>query len=271
MEQKEYTTIYVVSDSLGETAELVAKAASVQFNSYVGEIKKFPFIIDEEQIDEIIEEAFKQKCVIAFTIVTPELRDYLVKTAERWDIPVVDIMSPLLAAMEKTTHKQPRGEAGLNRKLDEDYFKKVEAIEFAVKYDDGKDPRGVKKADVVLVGVSRTSKTPLSMYLANRNLKVANIPIVPEVEPPKELYEVPTKKLIGLTTDPLKLNQIRQERLRALGLDENANYANMERILSELDYAEAIMKKLGCPVIDVSSRAVEETAAIIFEIIRGGK
>jgi regulator of PEP synthase PpsR (kinase-PPPase family) len=169
------------------------------------------------------------------------------------------------------TKKEPLYEAGLNRRLDADYFKKVEAIEFAVKYDDGKDSRGIKKADVVLLGISRTSKTPLSMYLAHKNIKVANIPLVPEVEPPKELFESIKGKIIGLTNDPDKLNHIRMERLKALGLDYTANYANMERILNELDYAEKLFHKLRCPVINVSTKAIEETASIILSIIREGE
>lgn len=269
--ENQLTIIYVVSDSLGETAELVAKAAAVQFNSSVGEIKKFPFTVDEEQIKEIIDEATTEKCIIAFTIVDPGLREYLINMASQNNIPVIDIMGPLIGAIEKVTNQEARGEAGLNRLLDEDYFKKIEAIEFAVKYDDGKDPRGAKMADVVLIGISRTSKTPLSMYLAHRNIKAANIPIVPEIEPPKELFQISPKKIIGLTTDPMVLNHIRQERLKALGLDADANYANMDRILQELEYAESIMKRIGCPIIDVSTKAVEETAAIILEIIKGGK
>ncbi|RBP45510.1 pyruvate, water dikinase regulatory protein [Garciella nitratireducens] len=270
MREQTSAKIFVLSDSLGDTAELVAKAAAVQFNSNANKIIKFPFVIEREQIDEVIEQATQEKCVIAFTIVNTNLKNYLIEHAKKNNIPAVDIMGPLLQAIQEVTHKNPKGKAGLNRQLDEDYYKKIEAIEFAVKYDDGKDPRGVKRADVVLIGVSRTSKTPLSMYLAHRNLKVANIPIVPEVEPPKEIFEISSKKIIGLTTDPTILNQIRKERLKSLGLDSNANYASINRILSELDYAEGIMKKIGCPVINVSNRAVEETAAIILKIIKGG-
>ena len=138
-----------------------------------------------------------------------------------------------------------------------------------MKYDDGKDP-WVQNGRCSFDRISRTSN-PLSMYLAHRNIKAANIPIVPEIEPPKELFQISPKKIIGLTTDPMVLNHIRQERLKALGLDADANYANMDRILQELEYAESIMKRIGCPIIDVSTKAVEETAAIILEIIKGGK
>jgi regulator of PEP synthase PpsR (kinase-PPPase family) len=154
----------------------------------------------------------------------------------------------------------------LLRKVDEMYYRRVEAVEFAVRYDDGKDPRGITQADIVLVGVSRTSKTPLSMYLAHKRVKVANVPLVPEVAPPEELYKVERGKVIGLVIKPELLNNIRTERLKTLGLSGQASYANFERILEELEFADKIMKKLGCPVIDVTNRAVEETASKILEI-----
>lgn len=260
--------IYIISDSIGETAEQVAKASISQFDSENYEIRRFPYINDEEQILEILKEAKNEKAVIVFTMVVPSLREILVKETKNLNIPSIDIMTPIMKSMEDVLEIPSKNEPGLIRKLDERYFKKVEAIEFAVKYDDGKDPRGLKKADIILTGISRTSKTPLSMYLAHKNLKVANVPLVPEVVAPKELFEVSSKKIIGLTTSPMKLIEIRQERLKALGLKNKANYASMQRILEELDYAEEIMKRVGCPIIDVSSKAVEETAGIILEIFR---
>jgi regulator of PEP synthase PpsR (kinase-PPPase family) len=174
-------------------------------------------------------------------------------------------MSEPLMAIENLLGIAPRREAGLIRRLDENYFKKVEAVEFAVKYDDGKDARGVKKADICLVGISRTSKTPLSMYLAHKNYKVANVPLVPEVSAPNEIFEKDIRRVIGLVADPVKLNEIRKIRLKALGLSDNANYANVDRINKELEYSKEIMKKLGCVVIDVSNSAIEETASIIID------
>lgn len=260
--------IYVISDSIGETAESVSKAAISQFNGQIYEMRRFPYVNEEDQILEILEEAKNENSILVFTIVVPYLRDILLNGAKKFNIPCIDVMTPILTAMEEVIGSPSKEEPGLIRKLDERYFRKVEAIEFAVKYDDGKDPRGLKQADIVLTGISRTSKTPLSMYLAHKNLKVANIPLVPEVSPPKELYEINPKKIIGLTTNPMKLSEIRQERLKALGLKNEANYANMKRILEELDYSEKIMKKLGCPVIDVSSKAVEESAGIILKIFK---
>jgi regulator of PEP synthase PpsR (kinase-PPPase family) len=154
--------------------------------------------------------------------------------------------------------------------LDENYFKKVEAVEFAVKYDDGRDFSGVPKADIVLIGVSRTSKTPLSMFLAHKKYKVANVPLVPELQPPEALFHVPKHKVIGLRIDPEKLNRIRELRLKTLGLAPDANYANMARIRQELEYADKIMQRIGCVVIDVTDRAVEETASLVMDHIEYG-
>lgn len=208
--------------------------------------------------------------MIVFTIVIEELKLYLLNKATNYGVKTVDIMGPMMAALQDFYQTPPKMKPGLVRQLDEEYFRRVEAIEFAVKYDDGRDPRGVLKADVILVGVSRTSKTPLSMYLAHKRIKVANVPLVPEVEPADELFQVSNKKIVGLRINPDKLNGIRVERLKALGLNGQANYANYERILEELEYADKIMKRIGCPVIDVSSKAIEETANIILDMIRKG-
>lgn len=261
--------IFAVSDSIGETAELAARAATVQFDSGNIEIIRFPYVTDLEYAIDVIQEAKKhESCAIVCTIVLPEVREYLIEKARENNIPIVDIMGPLIDTIGRITPLKPKLEPGLARRVDEEYFKKVEAVEFAVKYDDGKDPRGLAKADVVLIGVSRTSKTPLAMYLAHKRIKVANLPLVPEVSPPEELFEVSPKKIIGLTINPQKLYEIRKERLKALGLNGEATYASMERILKELEYADEIIKKIGCPKIDVSNKAVEETAAKIIEIIK---
>ena len=267
----EKTIVYVVSDSVGETAELVVKAAASQFNGTKIDIRRVPYAEDQATIDEVVSQAKETKGVIAFTLVVPDIRDYLVNEAIKVDVPLYDILSPMINLLQTRMEDQPRNEPGLIHALDEEYFRKVEAIEFAVKYDDGRDPRGVLRADVVLVGVSRTSKTPLSQYLAHKRLKVANIPLVPEVDPPAELFEITNKKVIGLNINPEKLNQIRTERLKALGLKEEANYANVKRIEQELEYSDRIMKKIGCDVVDVSNKAVEETANIIFHMIQKNK
>lgn len=261
--------VYVVSDSVGETAELVVKAAASQFNHTNIDIRRIPYVEDEETIEEVVALAQEYNAIIAFTLVVPDKKQYLIDLAEKAGVTIVDIIGPIMSKIKDLTQNEPRYEPGLVHKLDEDYYRKVEAIEFAVKYDDGRDPRGILRADIILVGVSRTSKTPLSQYLAHKRLKVANVPLVPEVEPPEELFFVSPKKCIGLTISPEKLNDIRAERLKALGLKAEANYANMERIKAELDYAEKIMNKIGCPVINVSNKAVEETANLIWNMYNG--
>ncbi len=265
---KNSLTVYVLSDSIGETGELLARAALSQFNSGKYHVRRFPFITEEEQIIEVFNEARKEPSVIIFTIVIERLKKFIEDLGREYNIPTVDLMTPALDAMSSVLQFQPKRESGLIRKLDENYFRKVEAVEFAVKYDDGKDPRGIMKSNIVLVGISRTSKTPLSMYLAHKNYKVANVPLVPEVPPPKELFQKDSRRVIGLVANPIKLNEIRQERLKSLGLDNNANYANIDRINMELEYSKEIMKKIGCLVIDVSHKAIEETAGIIIDHLK---
>ncbi|WP_066293356.1 pyruvate, water dikinase regulatory protein [Bacillus sp. FJAT-29937] len=256
--------IYVVSDSVGETAELVTKAAVSQFNGSGVTIKRFPYVEDKVHIEEVISLAKMDNGMIVYTLVKPDIRHYINELAEREGIYACDIIGPLMDKIQHLYGKTPLFEPGLVRKLDDDYFKKIEAIEFAVKYDDGRDPRGILKADIILVGVSRTSKTPLSQYLAHKRLKVANVPLVPEVDPPEELYSVQPEKCFGLKISPEKLNHIRRERLISLGLSDNASYANIERIKDEINYFEKIVSKLNCPVIDVTNKAVEETANLIL-------
>lgn len=258
-------TIYVISDSIGETGELIARAAIKQFDVNDYQVRRFPYVVTNKEIAEIFDEAEEGLSIVIYTTVSEETKRFISSEGERRGINTVDVMTPPLEALEDILDIQPKRESGIIRRLDEDYFSKVEAVEFAVKYDDGKDPRGIEKADVCLVGVSRTSKTPLSMYLAHKNFKVANVPLVPEVPPPSEVFEKDKDRVIGLIANPYKLNEIRQERLKSLGLDFTANYANVDRIAAELEYSKQVMKDLGCIVIDVSNSAIEETAGIIID------
>lgn len=258
-------TIYVISDSIGETGELIARAAIKQFIPDSYEIRRYAYIEREEQLKEIFDEAKLSKSLIIYTTVSEKTRKSITDKGAEFNIPTIDVMTPPLKALEAVLDMPPKRESGIIRRLDENYFNKVAAIEFAVKYDDGKDPRGIKKAEICLVGVSRTSKTPLSMYLAHKNFKVANVPLVPEVPPPIELFEKDKRRIIGLVANPNKLNEIRQERLKSLGLRYNANYADPNRISQELEYSRKIMKKIGCIVLDVSNKAIEETAGIITD------
>ena len=243
---------------------MVARATASQFDSGKFDIVRIPYITSSVQIRETLREASKHTCIICHTLVSPELRETLLEEAKKYNLQTVDIMGPMIRAIQAVSDLTPKLKPGLIHMLDQDYFKRVEAVEFAVKYDDGKNPWGLLKADLILVGVSRTSKTPLSMYLAHKKIKVANVPLVPEVPPPDELFQVSPQKIIGLVIDSNKLNEIRAERLKIMRLPPDANYATLNRIGDELEYAMKIMERIGCPVIDVSHKAIEETATEII-------
>jgi regulator of PEP synthase PpsR (kinase-PPPase family) len=256
-----------VSDSIGETAERLAKAAVSQFAAGNFQIVRIAHLETEEQIERLVSDAAKSQCMICYTVVSEGLRRSLEEKINENNVLATDILSPVINNMEKLSGLKSRNKPGLVHVLDSDYFKRVEAVEFAVKNDDGKNPWGLSKADIVLVGVSRTSKTPLSMYLAHKRIKVSNVPLVPELMPPEELFKVPSNRIVGLIINPCKLNEIRAERLKTMGLSNDATYANLDRISEEIEYAKAIMRKLHCVVIDVSNKAIEETANTILEYI----
>jgi len=263
-------TVYVLSDSIGETAELAVKAASSQFLSAKVDIRRIPFLNSPREVEDALLEAAGCGSAVVYTLVRPDLKETLLNKNKELGLQCVDIMGPLLDAIKEVTQTSPRFEPGLIRRTDEAYFKKIEAIEFAVKYDDGKQPWELSRADLVIIGVSRTSKTPLSMYLAYNGVKAANVPIIPEVAPPKELFDIPTAKIVGLTINIAHLVSVRKERLKTMGLAENVDYANSDRINEEILFAENIMRRIGCPIINVTNRAVEETAAKVLEYYRRG-
>ena len=241
--------VYVVSDSLGETAESVAKATISQFDEDI-DVVRVPFIRHAEQIQKVIEEAAEHGAVVCHTLVSPELRAHFERIAEANHVKYVDILGPMMDMVQTISETKPRMKPGIIHKLDEEYF---------------------KKADVVLIGVSRTSKTPLSMYMAHKKFKVANLPLVPEVPLPEEIFQVPPYRIIGLIIDPYKLNTIRSERMKALGFSGTANYTDIARIEDELSYAKEIMRQLHCQVLDVSNKAIEETASRIMAIVQRNK
>lgn len=258
-------TILVISDSTGETANQVLDAVKVHFDITDVDIKKFSKINKKEQIDEILDD-IKGDILIFSTIVDRELLDYLIeKTEMNVSIYLVDVLSYPMLISSKFFGQQPRFDVGLNRKVDQEYLEKMEALEFAVKYDDCKDKFGILKADIILIGVSRTSKTPLSLNLAFKNYKVCNIPILPEVEIPSELYKVDNKKIIGLIIDSDKLNNIREDRMAKIGLQ--LGYSDDFRIEKELEYAKKIMNKIGCKIINVTDKTIDETSNEIISYI----
>ncbi|MET3682442.1 regulator of PEP synthase PpsR (kinase-PPPase family) [Alkalibacillus flavidus] len=261
-------TFYIVSDSVGETAELMAKAALSQFLNSEMRIQRIPYVEDVATLNETVQTAKENGGIIAYTLVKPDFRKHLQARADEANVIAMDMLGPIMDHLQGYLNEEPILQPGLVHKLDEDYYKRIEAIEFAVKYDDGRDAKGILKADLVLIGVSRTSKTPLSQFLAHKQLKVANVPIVPEVDPPEELFQVDPSKCVGLNIEPEQLNHIRHERLKSLGLDGSANYARSERIQEEIDYFNKIVDHIGCRTINVSTKAVEETANAILNTIR---
>ncbi|MCE5284967.1 MAG: kinase/pyrophosphorylase [Pelosinus sp.] len=267
---KKSPVVYILSDSIGETGEIVVKAAGSQFDLGHLDIRRIPYLTSVQQIEEGLIEAKESGGIIVYTLVCPNLKNFLIQRATEIGLIHVDLMTPVIDALKTLTDAAPKYEPGLIRKIDKAYFNKVEAIEFAVKYDDGKEPRGLLRADLIIVGISRTSKTPLCMYMAHKGIKAANVPLVPDIMPPAELFKVNPKKVVGLTIKPSLLFEIRKERLKTMGLVQTADYANLERIFSELDYATSIMKKIGCPILDVTNKATEETAAKLMEIYREG-
>jgi [pyruvate, water dikinase]-phosphate phosphotransferase / [pyruvate, water dikinase] kinase len=264
MKEDNQYEITICSDSVGETAEAVVRATIRQFDGHHVATKRIGHIKSEDEIRSIVESAASRGGFIAYTLVQPELRETMREEAMRLGVRAVDIMGPMMEAYVDTWGDAPIRKPGLLHQMDEDYFRRVEAVEFAVKCDDGRDTSALLKANLVLIGISRTSKTPLSIFLAHKGLKVSNLPLVPEVKVPKELFLVPGSRIVGLTMDPEKLYKIRTERLKAVGLPFGAKYATMERIHEELEYAHALMKQVGCLVINVTDKAIEETAGIIM-------
>jgi len=257
--------LYICSDSVGETAEAVARATLRQFDSRKVRLKRIGHIRSVEEIRNLLKEAKLHESFVAYTLVQPKLREAMKNEALKQGVRAVDIMGPMLQAFTDTFHDSPKRQPGLLHEMDEFYFKRVEAVEFSVRYDDGRDPSGLTEAQIVLLGVSRTSKTPLSMFLAHKGYKVANWPLVPETRIPDELFQVDPSKVFGLTMNAEAIHKIRTERLKAIGLPAGAAYASMDRIKSELGYAESVMERIGCTVIDVTNKAIEETAGLIME------
>lgn len=257
----------ILSDSLGETGEWVARAAASQFPQGEVVFRRYPHLLCRGDVEELFRHLPTADMVVIYTVVLEDVRKAIVQQAAERGVTAVDVLGPLVAAFAGSLGQEPCRSAGRLHRTDTSYFRRIEAMEFAVKYDDGKDPRGLLLADLVLIGVSRTSKTPLSLYLAQRNLRVANLPLLPEVPPPAELYAVGRGRIVGLMATVEVLAGIRQERLTALGLPPRSFYADPERIRTEVQNAQSLFARLGCPVIDVTGKAVEETAAQVLEVL----
>lgn len=259
-----FLQIYIISDSTGETAQTYMQSVITHFPNVEMDIIRKSNTDTKEKIDQVISSIPKQSSIIVQTVANKTLAEYVTQKAKEENIEILDLLSPALDWFELVTGQKALREEKLTRKLSKDYFSMIDSVEFAVKYDDGRDTRGLIEADIVLMGVSRTSKTPLSMLLATKDYKVANLPLVPEIKLPQEIYKVDPERIVGLIIDPEKLSDIREERSKNLGLDSHSEYFDKNRIYKELEYAKGIFETLDCKVIDVSLNTIEQTAAEII-------
>ena len=260
--------IYLVSDSTGETLDRIFLAVKAQFNNLEYKVHQYSFTRTENQILKIIDICKKKKnSIILYTIVDTKLAKYLAQVSEKEKIPCFGVLGDLILSFSKLLNQKashiPSGQHALN----EEYYERIEAIQFTMNHDDGKLINDLKKSDIILLGVSRTSKTPTSIYLANRGYKTSNIPLVNQNSLPEILVKNPKLTcIVGLTTEPERLMEIRKNRMNSLKEIESTDYTDLEKVSKEVEEAKKLFKKYNCPTVDVSRKSVEETAASIIKI-----
>jgi regulator of PEP synthase PpsR (kinase-PPPase family) len=259
--------VYVVSDGTGDTAEKMVRAAFRQFRGHVVHLRTFPHVTSPDQLTLLIRRAQAYNALVVTTLVRADMRDLARRLAQDAGVRHIDLIGELLTELQVFLNEAPVGVPGLLRQADEQYFRRIEAIEFTVKADDGKETRMLREADIVLVGVSRTSKTPLSTFLAHKGFKVGNVPIVLDQPPPPDLFKIDQRRIFALIIEPVSLQNIRKVRLRAMGMPAGTNYGDIDYIQAELEYATTLYRTNPTwPVIDVTNKAVEETTATILGI-----
>lgn len=266
MSDDNIVNLHLVSDATGETNHQVARACLVQFGDIRTNEHVWTLVRTPAHIEKILASATENPGPVLFTLVDPELRRILQDGCQRINVPCVSILDAVvdtLSAYLGTAIAQPR--PGGQHELDAAYFDRIEAMNFTIAHDDGQMAQTLHEADIVLLGVSRTSKTPTSLYLANRGYKTANIPIVPSVDLPAELFQLTDPFVIGLTNDPNRLIQIRQNRILMLNQRDNTDYVDLEQVRQEVQNARRLFAKQGWPVIDVTRRSIEETAAAVLQ------
>lgn len=261
-------TVYIISDGTGETAATMIRAAIVQYASKDIQIVRCKNVRTDAQVDSVIDEAAEADAIVIHTVVSPALRLRIAESAASKNLKQVDLLGPLLMGLDTYFDVHSPAQAGLLRSVDTRYFKRIEAIEYTVKNDDGKNLANLDDADIILVGISRTSKTPLSIFLSHKGWKVANIPLVVDQPLPEQIFKVDQRKIIGLIIDADSLSRIRRNRLEKFGQDPGGEYARMSYIDREIQYAQELFKKnRKWPVFNVTERALEETATEITRII----
>ncbi len=259
--------IYTVSDASGATAERVVQAALMQFDAEDVTVRRFGEVRTKDQVSEIVSLAAADNALIVHTLVSEELRLVMLNEGRVMNVPTIDLMGPLLARLSDMLSLSPKGIPGGMGAFDRSYLQKIEAIDYTVRHDDGKNPHELSQAEIVLVGVSRTSKTPLSIYLAYRGWKVANVPIMLGVDPPKNLFKLPKHRVAGLVVRPERLVELRKARIEHMGTI-SAGYADLDFVRQEMAYAyEIFERRKDWPLIDVTVKPIEETASEIVTLL----
>jgi len=265
---QESIILYSVSDATGDLAVNIAVAAARQFKELNSDIRRRPLSNTEEKIQRVIQEAKNENALILYTLVAAHLRHFLMEEAKAQGVTAVDVMGPVLDNIASIAALSPSDQPGLQYQMTGDYMRRTEVMTFTVKHDDGQGLDTIDEADIILLGISRTSKTPLSVYLAYRGYSVANVPLVKGVEPPAQLKSVSPGKMVGLIIEPEKLAGLRTSRLQKLGRPLNEDYASMEYIQEEIAFQRQIYTKLGnIPVINMTHKAIEEAATEILTVL----
>ena len=258
--------IYLLSDATGGTVEMVVSAALSQFREVDYKLHRFNRLRTREDINQAVETAAKEPGILIYTLVNQEHGQLLRDLAEAHGFATVDLISPLIYKLSDFFGTMPQEVPGLLYRLDSEYYKRMEAVNFTVKQDDGQQPGNLFKADIVLVGVSRTSKTPLSMYLAHKGYKVANVPLVKEVDPPRELFDIVQKRVVALIIAEKRLIELRSARLRSMRQNPHDDYADYGKVEEELEFCRRLYRKHPeWLVIDVTNKSVEESAAELLK------
>ena len=263
----EVPPIYVVSGSMGTLGEQLARTVLPQFQGANVPVKMIRRIQHLSQVEEIVEQAAQTNGTILHTFANPDMRSAMIRLAEEKNVVAIDIVGPLIERLTEILGQEPIGKPGLYHQLHETYFKRIKAIEFTLAHDDGMNHQGWSDAEIVLVGLSRVGKTPLSVYLSMLGWKVANIPLVPGVSPYQELFALDRRRVIGLKIDPIELLAFRKHRQLSLGVRGKSNYNNPSKLYDEMNAARKVFRKGGFKVIDVTNKPIETTAGQVVRTI----
>ncbi|GAB4575602.1 MAG: pyruvate, water dikinase regulatory protein [Anaerolineae bacterium] len=258
--------IYVVSGGEGTSGEQLLRTALAQFEESAATVEIVPHVRTPEEVEAVVNRAYATGGMIVHTLVDGGLRQHLIALARELNVEAIDLMGTLLSSLSKRLGRQPLGQPGLYRQFRQQYFERIEAIEFTVAHDDGRNVHELDQAEIVLTGISRVGKTPLAMYLSIQGWKTANVPLVPGIDPPPELFAVDSRRVVGLTIDPMQLMAHRTWRQKRLKLG-HANYVDLEAIYQQLEAAHKVFRRGGFAILDITNRPIEESAADVIAVV----